>query len=114
ADAARYGRRPDLARRALSATRTRFSGSLHARDAAFFLGGLAESEADAASAVDWYGVYLRESQDGAYASQALGRRMILLQRMGNEAAAQQAASEYARRFGGEAYGPAAQKLLHVP
>jgi hypothetical protein len=51
ADAARYSRRPDIAKRALSAERSRFPRSRQARDAAFFLGGLAEGEGPA---LEWY------------------------------------------------------------
>ena len=44
ADAARYRRQDDLARRALDAQRRRFQGSPRAADAAFFLGRLDEKE----------------------------------------------------------------------
>lgn len=111
ADAARYARSEDLARRALMAERTRFPSSVWARDAAFFLGGLAESRHEDANALDWYETYLRESPDGAYASQALGRKMVLMQQLRGVDAARATAGEYLQRFGDGPYAPNARKLL---
>jgi hypothetical protein len=113
ADAARYARRPDVARPALAAERARFPGSLPARDAAFFLGGLAEGDGDAAAALDWYETYLRESPDGAYAAQALGRTIALVQQLRGNDDARTRAGEYLRRFPGGAYAPVARKLLQM-
>ena len=109
ADASRYARRQDLARRALMAQRARYPGSVQARDASFFLGGLAD---DAAS-VDWYDVYLGENPGGAYASQALGRKMILVERLRGPESARTIASEYVARFPDGPYAGAANKLLHA-
>src|SRR6202044_2946120 len=81
ADAARYARRQDVARRALAAERSRFPGSVQARDAAFFLGGLAEGAGDDAGALSWNETYLDESPNGVYASQALGRKMMIVRRL---------------------------------
>jgi TolA-binding protein len=111
ADAARYARRPDLARRALTAERARFPATVQARDAAFFLGGLTESQKDDGAALDWYEVYQRESPQGAYASQALGRKMMLLERTRDADGARRTAIEYLQRFAGGPYAPAARKLL---
>ena len=88
ADAARYGHRPALARRALLSMRERFAGSPEARDAAFFLGGLAEDGGTAGgAALDWYDRYLDENGRGRYAAQALGRKMVMTQKLkGIEAA----------------------------
>ncbi len=113
ADAARYARRPDLARRALIAARTRFPTAIQARDAAFFLGGLAEAQKSEPLAIDWYDVYLREGPEGAYASQALGRKMALLERTRGVESAKPFAIEYLQRFGDGPYAPAARKLLQV-
>ncbi|HXX66133.1 MAG TPA: FecR domain-containing protein [Polyangiaceae bacterium] len=113
ADAARYAHSQDLARRALGAQRARFPGSVLARDAAFFLGGLAESGGDDAGSVEWYETYLRESPDGAYASQALGRKMMLVEPIRGTDAARTAAAEYLRRFGDGPYAPNARKLLQT-
>jgi hypothetical protein len=108
ADAARYSRRPDVARRALAAEQSRFPRSRQARDATFFLGGLAEGDA---AALEWYDRYLAESPNGTYASQALGRKMIAVRHLQGEAAARAVASEYMSRFPGGPYASAAQKLL---
>lgn len=113
ADAARYAHRPDVARRALTVERTRFPGSVQARDAAFFLGGLAESQGEDAAALDWYETYMRESSSGAYASQALGRRIMLVQRLRGTEDARRVASEYLERFRDGPYAPYARKLLQM-
>lgn len=113
ADAARYARRPDVAERALTAERTRYPGSVQARDAAFFLGGLAEGQKNAGSAVEWYDIYLAESGTGAYASQALGRKLMLVQRLRGTEAARAIATEYIARFPGGPYAPSARKLLQA-
>lgn len=82
ADAARYARRPELARRALLAERQRFEGSKAAQDAAFLLGRLAEDAfRDARQAVRWYDRYLAEAGQGTYAAEALGRKMLALDRL---------------------------------
>jgi TolA-binding protein len=111
ADAARYGRRHDIAKRALSAERMRYPDSIQARDAAFFLGGLAEAQNNDAAAVDWYEVYLRESPNGAYASQALGRKMVLAQHLHDVDGARADAAAYLARFPDGPYAPSARKLL---
>jgi FecR protein len=113
ADAARYARRQDVARRALVAERTRFPGSLQARDAPFFLGGLAQAQKNDAGELDWYELYLRESPNGVYASEALGRKMMLVQRLKGIDAARPIASDYLDRFRDGPYAPSARKLLQV-
>jgi hypothetical protein len=112
ADAARYGRNTQLARRALLAERTRFPGAAAARGAAFFLGGI---EADgSAAALGWYETYLAESPAGPYAPQALGRRMMLVHRRGGFAASAPLAREYLKRFAQGPYASAAHKILEHP
>jgi FecR protein len=116
ADAARYARRQDLARRALAALRARYGGSVQARDAPFFLGGLAESatgSGDDAAAIEWYDIYLRENADGAYASQVLGRKMMLVQRSRGPDGARAIAREYLVRFPDGPYAASANKLSHA-
>jgi hypothetical protein len=113
ADAARYARRREIARRALTAERARFASSLVAHDAAFFLGGLAEDEADARQALDWYEAYLRDSPDGSYAPQALGRTLSLVQQVRGSSDARTRAGEYLQRFPSGAYAPVARKLLQM-
>jgi hypothetical protein len=114
ADAARYVRRGDLARKVLLAERRRFPDSLHAREAAFFLGGLSEDESGGAAgklALDWYERYLSESPRGAYVPQALGREMILVHKWRGAAAARPLAERYLDRFPDGPYAAPARKLL---
>ena len=113
ADAARYARRDDLARRALMAQRARYPGSVQARDAAFFLGGLAEGQKNDAASLEWYDVYLGENANGVYASQALGRKMMLVQRLRGTGNARPIAAEYLARFPDGPYASSADKLLHA-
>jgi hypothetical protein len=113
ADAARYNRRNDLARRALLAERERFPRTLAGREAAFFLGTLDESRADRAaqtSALDWYGRYLAENPAGNYGGQALGRRLVLFDSLQDRAAARAAAASYLAKFPA---GPYAAKAQHI-
>jgi hypothetical protein len=111
ADAARYARRQDVARRALIAERTRYAGSVRADDAAFFLADLSESSGDEAASLDWNETYLRESPNGAYASQALGRKIMIVQRLRGPDEARVLATEYLRRFPEGPYASYAKKLL---
>ncbi|HEX2673024.1 MAG TPA: hypothetical protein VHM25_19220, partial [Polyangiaceae bacterium] len=112
ADAARYGRKTQLARRALLAERKRFPGAAAARGAAFFLGGI---EADGSSAaLGWYETYLAESPTGPYAAQALGRRMMIVHRRDGIAASAALAREYLKRFPQGPYASAAHKILERP
>ncbi|MFL5305935.1 MAG: FecR domain-containing protein [Polyangia bacterium] len=112
ADAARYQRRDDLARRALTAQRQRFPRSPRAVDAAFFLGRLDENGGGGLiHALRWYDRYLEEAPNGAYAAEALGRRMIALRELYGSAAARPVAELYVRRFPRGSYAGAAHALL---
>jgi len=114
ADAARYVRRSDVARRALMAERDRFAHSGTGREAAFFLGGLSEDEsgvAAAKTALEWYERYMAESPRGTYAAQALGRQMILVHKLRGASAARPIANEYLSRFPDGPYAGPAKKLL---
>ena len=80
ASAARYQRDDALARRALLTQRHRFPRSTRAAEASFLLGRIDdESGNDTRRALDWYDRYLREAPAGAYVSEALGRKMVVLQ-----------------------------------
>jgi hypothetical protein len=114
ADAARYTRRPGIARGALLAQRRRFAGSEHARTAAFDLGRIAESEQDGRGALSWFDVYLAEAPQGTYASEALGRKLVLTQRLDGNAAARPLADAYLMRFPTGAYAEAARALIATP
>ena len=98
ADAARYTHHNDLARQALLGLRARFPGTPRASDAAFFLGRLAEQPSSVAgAALAWYETYLRESERGPYAGEALGREIVMLAHT-DQARAQKAAQMYLERF----------------
>jgi hypothetical protein len=108
ADAARYAGRIQLAKRVLLAERQRFASSAAARDAAFFLGRIAEDSGG--GGVDWYERYVAENPRGPYASQAFGRKMMLLYKQRGAAAAKPVAAEYLSRFPNGPYAAAARKL----
>jgi hypothetical protein len=117
ADAARYRRRDELARQALLAQRRRFPASLPATDAAFLLGRLEEGavvDGGLERAVDWYDRYLAEAPSGVYASEALGREMVAVQKLHGTVRARSIAEEYARRFPSGTYAGAARALLAAP
>jgi hypothetical protein len=110
ADAARYTRRTRLAGRALNSERDRFPETAEGREAAFFLGNLAEDGGDRSGAVSWYGRYLREDAAGTYAAQALGRKLLIESRRGSSAAGIDA-EEYLHRFPSGSYAEAARLIL---
>ena len=114
ADAARYGRHDELARGALLAQRRRFAGGRAARDAAFLLGKLEETDQNPAAAIGWYDRYMREDSKGPYASDALGRKMILVQQLYGDAQARSVAAEYLNRFPDGAYVSRARALTRTP
>ena len=82
ADAARYRRHVELARDALLAERRRFPNSPRTLDVAFLLGRVEEMrERGMAQAVEWYDDYLTRTPSGTYASEALGRKMTLTNKL---------------------------------
>ncbi len=114
ADAARYVRRGDVARRALEAERRRFPLSESARDACFLLGRLEEADQNTPLAIDWYSRYLTESPAGTYASEALGRKMELTARVYSDDRARALAAEYLLRFPHGMYAARARALRPAP
>jgi TolA-binding protein len=114
ADAARYGRHDDMARRTLLALRRRFPSSSAAHDAAFLLGRLEETDQRPGVAVDWFGRYVAESPGGTYASEALGRKMVLTQQTSGDADARALAVDYVRRFPQGTYAARARALIPAP
>jgi TolA-binding protein len=112
ADAGRYAKRTDVARRALAAERSRFPSSPEAHTAAFLLGRLADDSSSLPdAAIGWYDTYLSESPNGPLASEALGRKMIVLKRMSQSDKASAAAEEYLRRFSRGPYAARARELV---
>jgi len=115
ADAARYRRRVDLAREALLAERRRFPGSPRALDAVFLLGRVAESgEQGTTRAIAWYDEYLSRAPTGAYAAEALGRKMTLTSESNGSEEARPIAEEYLRRFPKGSYAGSARALHRAP
>jgi hypothetical protein len=111
ADASRYRGQTDLAQRALSSERTRFPSSKEAHTAAFLLGRLADDQShDRARAIGWYDRYLAEAPSGPFASDALGRKMIAVQKSQGPDAARPIAEQYARRFPHGAYAAQAEEI----
>ena len=114
ADAARYRRHMDLARQALLAERRRFPGSARSLDAVFLLGRVEEeSEHGMEESLRWYDEYLARASRGTYASEALGRKMILSNKLGGATSARPIAEEYLRRFPGGSYSGSARALWHA-
>jgi len=114
ANAARYAGRFTLARQALTAQRLRFPSSDRAREAAFLLGRLHDADPEGpASALGWYDRYLAEAPDGAHASDALGRKLTLLQRSNRTAEALAVAQDYLRRFPRGTYANAAHAFVRA-
>ncbi|WP_437536022.1 FecR domain-containing protein [Sorangium sp. So ce726] len=110
-DAARYARRGDVAQRALSATRKRFPGTSHGKAAAFLLGRLVDDGGSPEAAVAWYDTYLAESPGGPFAAEALGRKMVAVERTAGRAAARPIAELYLKRHPRGAHEPVARDLL---
>jgi hypothetical protein len=115
ADAARYTADTQVARRALLAQRSRFAASSQARAAAFLIGRIAEDQQrDSSAALGWYDTYLKEAPRGAFSAEALGRKLVLLERSAGPAAAQDTARSYLRRFPDGPYARVAQQVLATP
>ncbi|HEV8548034.1 MAG TPA: FecR domain-containing protein [Polyangiaceae bacterium] len=114
ADAARYRRRPELARAALLAQRERFPASPRAFDAAFLLGRVEESRGNKALAVERYDEYLARAPGGTYAAEALGRKMILIKDLEGPESARHLAEEYLARFPAGSHAEAARTLRKTP
>jgi hypothetical protein len=114
ADASRFEKNDALARRALLAQRRRFPRSVRAREASFLLGRLDDASGDGTeSALGWYDQYLDEAPGGAYVSEALGRKMMDLERMHRHAEATVVAADYLRRFPSGIYFRAAEALVRA-
>jgi TolA-binding protein len=109
ADAARFQMQDRLARRVLLTQRERFPATLRAKEASFLLGRLADGRGGRASdALAWYDRYLHEAPTGAYAAEAMGRMMMVLERQQRIDEARAVATTYLRRFPQGVYARAAR------
>jgi hypothetical protein len=113
-DASRYSGRPEVAVRALVAERQRFPDTAYAHAAAFLLGKLADDRGEVAAGLAWYRRYLAETPDGPYAAEALGRKMLAIERMSGRDAARSIAAEYVQRFPNGTYMLQAHAILANP
>jgi len=109
--AARYTGRRALSLRAWQTLRTRYTADAANQGAAFFLGRGYEEQGDVTEAMRWLARYLAESPSGAYASEALGRRMVLLSKSGQRSEAVSAARTYLERYPRGAYAKSAQLVV---
>lgn len=107
AQAAQYTGRSPLALKAWAQVRQRFGG----KQAAFFMGRIYDQQGNAHSALRWLNVYLSEAASDVYASEALGRKLTLVQRLQGEASAEAVAREYLRRFPTGTYARTAKALV---
>ena len=111
ADAARFRKQDELARRVLLAQRHRFPGTFRAEEASFLLGRLADGPGGRApDALVWYDRYLREAPSGAFAAEAMGRMMLVLERQHRTGEARTVAAAYLRRFPDGVYARAARAV----
>jgi len=108
ADAARYGGRGQLASDALRAVRKRFPGTKPASTAAFLLGRMAEDGGRAEAAINLYDTTL--SEGGTFASEALGRKMLLIKRRSGNAGAHPTAEQYLKSYPRGPYAAAARAI----
>lgn len=114
ADAARYTRSNEIARKALIAQRRRFAGSRKATEAAFLLGKLAEVGKNDAGAVGFFDTYLAEAPTGTYASEALGRKMAIVQHTSGSLSAHPFAQDYLTKYPHGTYASVARAILQNP
>jgi|GEM_PF-1720277 ferric-dicitrate binding protein FerR (iron transport regulator) len=113
AQAARYTGHAQLSLDAWQAARARFESQPLGTQASFFLGRSYDEQGNAPQALRWLDTYAREAPAGVYASEALGRRLVLLQKLSGRAAALQSAHDYLRRFPGGAYEKTARAMVEA-
>jgi TolA-binding protein len=111
AHAAHYTGHSTLAVSAWSALRQRFGGQKAARQAAFFLGRVFDQQGRRADALHWLNTYLSEAPSDVYTSEALGRKLTLVQKLEGTLAARNVAREYIGRFPRGAYAQSARTIL---
>ncbi len=110
ARAGRLSGRGEVASRALLTCRERFGGTAAAAQAAFELG----RSAAPATAAGWFAQYLHEAPAGPLAREAAGRLVESHHRAGNQAAAEQAAQVYLRRYPNGPHAAFARSIIVAP
>ena len=111
AHAAHYTGNSALAVTTWTTLRERFAGQKPAHQAAFFLGRVYDQQGNGAQALRWLNAYLAEAPRDVYASEALGRKLSVVQKVEGSAAARRVAREYLDRFPKGAYAATARTLL---
>ncbi|HEX3776297.1 MAG TPA: FecR domain-containing protein [Polyangiaceae bacterium] len=111
AQAARYTGRAQLSLQAWQSLRRRFAAESLGVEASFFLARSYEEAGNAGEALRWLDTYVSEAPAGVYASEACGRRLLLLKKIGGRAAAIAGAREYLNRFPGGPYEKTAHAIL---
>lgn len=97
--AARSEGRRHIAETTLLACRRRFGGTKKSLLSAYILGKLYyEKSNDFAAAIDWFSTYLKEDPSGQLAEEAEGRIVTALKALGRKEEANQAASEYLKKY----------------
>jgi hypothetical protein len=109
--AARYTGDRALSLRAFNALRERFASSEAGRPASFFIARVQEEQGSPREALRWLSIYLGEAPRGVYAAEALGRRLMLTERVSGRATAVPLAREYLERFPQGAYAASARAIL---
>jgi hypothetical protein len=101
--------RVSASREALEAIRHRFKGTYAAQSATYLMGRLAEP-ASAKEAIGWYLQYEREAPGGSLLAEAAGRRLLMVQAVGDRSGAERLAREYVARFPDGPYAGVARKI----
>jgi ferric-dicitrate binding protein FerR (iron transport regulator) len=114
ADAARYSGEPALSERALRELRRRFPTSAQAPKAAFLLGRMADDRGDRSAALSLYRQCRAEAPRGPYAAEAVGREMLVVERLSGREAATSIARQYLEHYPEGTYLLQARAILGLP
>jgi transmembrane sensor len=109
ANAARFMGRVTASREALEAIRRRFKGTYAAHSATYLMGRLTEPSSPR-EAIGWYLQYEREAPGGPLLAEAAGRRLLMVQAVGDRSGAERLAHEYVTRFPDGPYAGVARKI----
>lgn len=110
--AAGYGRRQDIAARAWQSIRTRFPHGKQACRATFLLGRAAsDSEHNSNKTIALYDELLRDCPKSSFVMEALGRKMLALEKASGPNGARSVAEEYLRLFPKGPFAGSARRLV---